>query len=83
MPKAINKTLSVISYSKEKFIKHKEEYQSALANSGHKHKLEYQLNEEWRESEKKNVIGILYSLIHHSIKLANYNGKIISQNNCY
>ena len=55
IPKAVNKRLSEISCSKEKFIKHKEEYQNALANSGHKHKLEYKVNEEEERRETRKT----------------------------
>ena len=46
IPKAVNNRLYRISCSKEKFIKHKGDYQNALNNSGHKHKLEYNQIEE-------------------------------------
>ena len=42
IPKAVNRRLSEISCSNDKFIKHKETYQNALNNSGHRYKLQYE-----------------------------------------
>ena len=62
IPKAVNRRLSEISCSNDKFIKHRDIYQNALNNSGHKHKLQYENNDRSGETKKtkKRKRKILY-----------------------